>query len=171
MLLKQIPALLSALSLQVALARFRRWSTLPRTKPVASKRPRQELLDQKLLPAFKNGRKLRDYQVGIVVPDSCLAVPGIVGRVGLAPQAWSYMLASASAASLVSVTYRIHAWFVWVILGCQYSSQPAAGRGRSFCMAHAVVGCIAASWYMTHALVCCVAASWYPCRRRAFTGW
>ena len=88
MLLKQIPALLSALSLQVALARFRRWSTLPRTKPVASKRPRQELLDQKLLPAFKNGRKLRDYQVGLVVSDSCLAVPwhrgqGWVGTTGM----------------------------------------------------------------------------------------
>ena len=32
-------------------------------RPTQSHRPRQELLDQKLLPAFKNGRNLRDYQV------------------------------------------------------------------------------------------------------------
>jgi hypothetical protein len=51
------------LHLQVALSRYKRWSTPPRTKPTQSKRPRQELLDQQLMPDFKNGRKLRDYQV------------------------------------------------------------------------------------------------------------
>jgi hypothetical protein len=50
--------------LQVALERFRRWSKPPRSKPKDSKRPLQQLLDKKLLPDFKNGRKLRDYQVG-----------------------------------------------------------------------------------------------------------
>lgn len=49
---------------QVALARYKRWSAPPRSRPTLSKRPRQELLDEKLLPDFKNGRKLRDYQVG-----------------------------------------------------------------------------------------------------------
>lgn len=55
--------------MQVALARYKRWSTPPQTRPTARKRPRQELLDQKLLPAFKNGRKLRDYQVGLLLPE------------------------------------------------------------------------------------------------------
>lgn len=50
--------------LQVALDRYRRWSKPPRSKPKDSKRPLQQLLDKKLLPDFKNGRKLRDYQVG-----------------------------------------------------------------------------------------------------------
>jgi hypothetical protein len=55
-----------ASAVQVALSRYKRWSTPPHMRPAQSKRPRQELLDQKLLPAFKNGRKLRDYQVSVV---------------------------------------------------------------------------------------------------------
>lgn len=64
--------------LQVALSRYKRWSTPPQLRATQSKRPRQELLDQKLLPVFKNGRNLRDYQVSSAHASAQWAVMAMV---------------------------------------------------------------------------------------------
>jgi hypothetical protein len=65
---------------QAALARYKRWSRKPASRrPIT--RPRQELLDQRLLPEFKNGRRLRDYQVCECVC-VCVGVGGWLGWVG-----------------------------------------------------------------------------------------
>jgi hypothetical protein len=51
-------------SSQVALARFRRFSVRPDCGPPKPKRPSKGDVDARRLPAFRNGRKLRNYQVG-----------------------------------------------------------------------------------------------------------
>lgn len=48
---------------QAALMRFHRWTTVPERPPRAAVPPSKQLLEQKLLPTFRNGRALRDYQV------------------------------------------------------------------------------------------------------------
>jgi hypothetical protein len=71
--------------LQAALARFRRWTAPPRRGFKAASRPAKALLDQQLLPAFKNERKLREYQVILATDDQLCdgrapAGDGLAGR-------------------------------------------------------------------------------------------
>ncbi len=61
-------------SAQAALIRFRRWTQPPARAPRPAPRPPAALLDAKLLPAFRSGRALRDYQVLPGLPGHLVAM-------------------------------------------------------------------------------------------------
>jgi hypothetical protein len=84
------------LLLQAALARFKLWCTPPAVPPRAAKRPAAALTESGQLPVFRNGRALRDYQVG---RSSCFKL-----LLTAAHQFEDYCFAAASSSGLNTVS-------------------------------------------------------------------